>query len=375
MKKQFLVLFYLLSYGLAFSQTPNIDITIHSRVDTTNKEIKEIINLWTNYLTSQPDSIYDNPYWNDAEKKQYKDFDLSRKFIYQFPANQLLNYYKPTILSIEKEGNNYGIRTLFIAEGLEEIYKNSNPWCITKLYAVKENNHWKLKNALPILTENWNKKTVGKITFIYPSQHQFNDTLAKKANEFCNRIAKDFQFPEWKPFDFYITESGDALGQLLNFDFFFTGYTTGMGMTDNGILFSGLGSEWYPHEFIHMIVPDNERHGLIDEGFATWQGGAMGKTFDERTKILAIQIANNNTVTFLDVLNNKWGWQYAANYTTGAIFCKLAYDKGGIIAVKKLLEIPPDNDKLIATICTLFDIDENGLDRFWRAETLKYLKN
>lgn len=375
MKIQVLFLFFLLTNGLAFSQKPIIDMSIHSRVDTSNNEIKEIVALWKNYLTSKPDSIYDNPYWNEVEKKKYKDFDLSRKFIYPSTSRQLLDYYKPTILSIEKEGDKYAIRTLFITEGLEGIYKKSNPWCITKLYAVKESHHWKLMNSLPILTQNWKRKTIGKITFIYPPQHRFNETVAKKANGFCHRIAKKFQFPDWKPFDFYITESGDALGQLLNFDFFFPGYTTGMGMNDSRMLFSGLGSEWYPHEFIHLIVPNRERHEMINEGFATWQGGAMEKTFEERTKILAAQIANNDTLTFLDILNKKWGWQYAAYYTTGALLCNSAYDKGGVEAVKKLLEIPPDNDKLIKTLCMLFDIDKSAFDRFWREETLRYLKN
>jgi len=373
MKFRLLFLFFLLSYNLALGQQATI--TIHARVDTTKKEISDIAALWTNYLNSQPDSIYDNPYWNDAEKKLYRDFDLSRIFIYQLPSKQLLNYYKPTILSIEKERDHYAIRTIFAAEGLEGNYRQSNPWCITKIYAIKENNQWKLKNALPIVTQHWKRKTVGKITFIYPPQHIFNDTLAKNATEFCNRVTKEFQFPEWKPFDFYIAENADELGQLLNFDFFFAGHTTGLGMNANRILLGGFGSEWYPHEFVHLLVPDKERHGLINEGFATWQGGAMEKTFEESANILASQIAIHDTVTFRDILNKQWGWQYAAYYTTGAIFCKLAYDKGGITAVKKLLEIPPDNGKLIDSICTLFGIGQNDLDKFWRTETLRYLKN
>lgn len=372
MKPRLLFFLFPLTYNLALCQ--QIPMTIHARVDTTKKEIREIALLWTNYLNARPDSIYNNPYWNEAEKKLYKDVDLSRIFIYQFSSRQLLNYYKPTILSIEKERDAYAIRTLFAADGLEGTYRKSNPWCITRLYAVKENDKWKLKNALPIITQNWKRTTVGKITFIYPPQHRFNDTLAKKANEFCNRITNDFQFPKWKIFDFYITENGDELGRLLNFDFFFTGHTTGIGMNDNRILLGGFGSEWYPHEFVHLIVPDNERHGLINEGFATWQGGTMEKTFEERANILASQIAINDTVTFADVLHKTWGWQYAAYYTTGAIFCKLAYDKGGIPAVKKLLEIPPDNGKLMESICKVFSIGKNDLDKFWRTETLRYLK-
>ena len=51
---------------------------ISSRVDTTNIEVKEVLELYENYINSQPDSIYDNPYWNSEEKARFKDFDFSR---------------------------------------------------------------------------------------------------------------------------------------------------------------------------------------------------------------------------------------------------------------------------------------------------------
>ncbi len=352
-----------------------IQVEIHSRVDTTKHEIKEIATLWTNYLNSEPDKISDNPSWNEEEKSKYKDFDLSRRLLYQFPSHQLLREYQPKILSIEKEGAHYGIRTMYSADGLEGEYRKSNPWAIQKIYAVRENNQWRLKNSLPIITHNWNRMTIGKITFIYSPDHEFNQELAVKANEFCNQVKDQFQFPDWEPFDYYITQSGDELGRLLNFDFFAAGYTTGIGFNEKRILLSGFGSEYYPHEFIHLIVPQFDRHGLIEEGFATWLGGAMEKTFEERSKILAQQLIQNDTVTFDDVLNQKWGWQYAAYYTTGAIFCHSAYQKGGIKLVNDLLKTPNDSEKLAENLCLIFDIEKQDLDDFWRSETFKFIGN
>jgi hypothetical protein len=351
---------------------PEIVVEMHSRVDTTKQEIKEIFELWSNYLKSQPDQITDNPYWNSEEKKLYQDFDFSSPYLYQFPSQQLLAYYKPKVLSIEKEGGNYGIKTIFAADGLEGAYRKSNPWCITKLYAVEEKGQWKLKNALPIITENWNRKTVGKITFIYPSQHTFQPELAKKANQFCDSVTQEFQFPEWKPFEFYITNSGDELGELLNFDFYFAGYTTGVGMKQKRILLSGLGSEYYPHEFIHMITPQYVRHKMMEEGFATWKGGSAGKSFEESAKVLATEIDSNGSVTFDEVINKKWGWQFSAFYVTGAVLFQAAYEKGGTTLVKQLLEIPEDNEILIKSVCNIFEIERENLDDFWRKEVLKY---
>ncbi|MBL8005551.1 MAG: hypothetical protein JNL36_10690 [Candidatus Kapabacteria bacterium] len=373
------IYFWMISFfictSIVTSQTTSFDVIIHSRIDTSKPEVKAIANLWIDYLNSTPDSLYDNPYWNIEEKEKFKHcdyFDFSIPHLYQFSSSQLLNYFKPTILTIEKEGEAYGIRTIFFADGLEGKYRKSNPWCIVKLYAIQEKGNWKLKNSLPIITKNWEATTLGKITFRYPSSHKFNKKLAQKSVEFCNSITKEFQFPAWNPFDFYITESGDELGKLLNFDFSFGGYTTGIGLKSFGMLLSGFGSEYYPHEFIHMITPTDNRHRMIDEGFATWKGGQGGKSFQESAKILAEEVYKNDTVTFENVLTKKWGWQHAAFYTTGAIICKKVYDKGGVNAVKKLLETPNSNEKLIENISTILEIDSKEIDSFWRTEVLKY---
>lgn len=354
------------------TSVPEIDVTLHSRVDTTNPEVRSVANLWINYIRSKPDSIYDNPYWNSEEKLKYRDFDFSRAFLYQFPSEQLLRYYKPTILAIEKEGELYSIRSLFAADGLEGIYRRSNPWCITKLYATKESGEWKLKNALPVITEKWSREEVGQITFHYPPSHSFDRALAEKANSFCNEIVEEFDFPECEPFEFYITDSGDELGRLFNFEFYFAGYTTGVGRNESRMLLSGIGSEYYPHEFVHMIVPKYERHWMIEEGFATWKGGTMGKTFNEQAAIMANELAKSDSVTFIDVLNKQWGWQYSAFYVSGAVFCKAAYDKGGVAAIKRLLQTPRDNEALSKTIAKMFEIEENQINDFWRKEILKF---
>ena len=132
------LLVFLFAANPTIGQQTKIDVAIHSRVDTSKKEIKEVAGPWANYLNSKPDSLYDNPYWNSHEKLKFRRFDFSMEYMYQFPSSQLLRYYKPTILSIEKEGNNYGIRTIFSADTLPEQYRKSNPWCITKLFAIKE---------------------------------------------------------------------------------------------------------------------------------------------------------------------------------------------------------------------------------------------
>jgi hypothetical protein len=369
------ILLFVLIHSLTYAQQAyEFDLTVHNRVDTTKQEVKEIITLWKNYLASNPDSIYDNPHWNEAEKEKYRDFDFTRQFLYRIPPEKLLNYFKPTVLSVVKKNDAWAIRTLFYADGMKGKARKSNPWCITELYAVEENGTWKLKNALPVITREWEQKKAGEIRYIYPPDHQFNDSLAHKSSAFCQRITKKFHLPAWEPFDFYITNSPEKLGKLLGFDFFFVGYTTGMGWKKERLLFTGKGSEWYPHEFIHLILPNNSRHYMMEEGFATWQGGAKGNTFEENAAILAREFAKADSVPFKDILKRKWGHQYLAYYTTGAIICRKAYQENGVKAVKKLLNVPPNNEKLIKTLSDIFEVDENEMDKLIKEEILSYSK-
>jgi hypothetical protein len=375
---QILILILLLtksSLAIVYGQNKTFQITLHARVDTTKTEVKQIADLWINYLHSTPDSIYNNPYWNSEEKVKFKDFDFSRAYLYPFSSNQILRYYLATILSIEKEGDAYGIRTIFSADGLEGTYRAYNPWCITKLFAVKENNQWKLKNALPIITKNWIQNSVGKINFIYSESHKFNNELAHKSVQFCNSIVKEFQLPDWEPFDFYITSNGDELGKLINFDFFYTGYTTGIGNISNRMLLSGRGVEFYPHEFIHLILPKFDRHQIIEEGFATWKGGQGDYTFEQSASTLANALMKNDTVTFSNVLNYEWGWEVAAFYTSGAILCKAVYDKGGLAMVKSFLSVRNNDEDLLKFISNLFAINQNEINSWWKREVLKYYDN
>jgi len=376
MKKQIIQLTIILFcsfFNFTYAQHGDIDITVHNRVDTTKNKIKEIVALWKNYLNSKPDSIYDNPYWNEAEKEKYKDFDFTRQFVYKLPSDKLLNYYKPTILSIVKKNGGHAIRTLYYAEGLKENYRKSNPWCITEIYAVKENSKWKLKNALPLITNGWINKPVGKINYIYPPGHCFNDTLAQKAMHFCNKVTKKFNLPAWQPFDFYVTSNPDKLGELLGFDFFFVGYTTGMAWKRKRILFSGIGEEFYPHEFMHLILPEANRHKIIEEGMATWQGGANDKTFNENAKILAFEISKNDSITFSKILKQNSGGDVIF-YTTGAIICKKAYKKNGAKAIKKLINTPNDDERLRKSLCDIFDVDKKNLNKFIKKEIFLYLE-
>lgn len=276
MKKHLLITFLLIfsQIGIyAQDQNEKIEVFVSSRVDTSNQDVRQIIELYTNYLNSRPDSIYDNPYWNTAEKELYKDFDLSRGSLFQggIKPGLLFSIFIPFVLSVEPADDKYQIRVLLSRNDTDLKYMGSKVWCIQKLSAIKENDQWVLENLIVYLTEKWEKKTVGFIEYIYPPKFDFSYENANHALEFCQGIINRFNPGYDQPFKFYITNSIDDMGLLENFDYYFVGMTTGK--AGEGKILSAKGNEFYPHEFVHQLLPKNKNQGfVITEGLAVFLG-------------------------------------------------------------------------------------------------------
>jgi hypothetical protein len=183
-----MILFTLVWYSSkAQNDAGRINAMLSSRVDTSSNEVKAIIDLYENYLNSRPDSIYNNPYWNEKEKALYKDFDFSRESLFQggMTPNLLYRVYPPFIMSVELLGEKYQIRILFSSASTDPIYAGSKVWCIQKLNAIKENGSWVLENLIVELTKQWKTSTVGLIEYVYPPGHEFNMKEAKRSASFA----------------------------------------------------------------------------------------------------------------------------------------------------------------------------------------------
>ncbi len=356
-----------------------IDIDVHTRVKQNVKEVASVLEVYKNYLNNRPDSVQaDNPYWCTSDKNKYQDFDFTRGFIYDpIPIDYLrIDYlsklYRFVILSIEKEEDSYAIRTAIIAKDVTQPYmKEQNPWAIIRIYAIKENNNWKLKNAFDFKIKGWKTISESNITYHFPSDIHLKKNEMLKSKLFCDSVSALLQIKTWQPFDYYITSSGDKESELLGFDFAFSAYTTGMAFKPN-ILIGGTGSAFYPHEFTHHVTEEKKiKHKLIKEGLATWLGGSNGETFEQNLHTLSNAIRNNDTLTVDKVIDLTWGWTVNAFYTTGGLFCKLVYEKNGITGLNRLFSIPAnDNVKLKEELMKL--LNTKNLNEVWRKELLKY---
>lgn len=376
-KTTILTLFLLLfSYSQA-QESAELSLSLSNRVDKTNTEVMAVVELYKNYFESKPDSIYDNPYWNKAEKNKYDDFDFSRQSIFQggMDAPALFKYFNPFVMSVEPIGDKYQIRVMFSNNATDEKYVGSKIWCIHKLNAVKENGNWVLENLMVELTEKWNSKTVGHINYIYPPSHSFDEDEAQEAREFCDEIIRRFNPTYNGQFSFYLTNNIDDMGLLENFDYYFVGVTTGKAR--EFMILSAKGNENYPHEFVHKLLPTNENRGkVIDEGLAVFLGTKEDNDkYSKDLSELAVDLEKNSEkINFDSLISQKVRFNgYQTAYPAGAALCELVYMLKGDDGLIKLMKSNTiDFENIIISMSEITNLNRNQIKSEWTKILKKY---
>ena len=106
------IYFFVISIAFLFPAGLNgQQVTANYLPDTSaGSPYMEIMELWENYLGSQPDSLYDNPFWNSEEKAAYEQFDVLAEYFSPstymgFPARVLSISHSPAT-------NHYTIKSM-----------------------------------------------------------------------------------------------------------------------------------------------------------------------------------------------------------------------------------------------------------------------
>ncbi|MBI2967448.1 MAG: hypothetical protein HYY40_06515 [Bacteroidetes bacterium] len=380
-KKQNTLVSFLLGFIIqctGFAQPKLIEVTVTSRVDTTIPEVREIYHLWKNYLNSRPDSLYDNPYWSTKEKNKYMSvnlhFDRSSWIMYQGTnAFQVLQVYKPKVMAIEKEFGKYYIITMYFGENMDPRFQKENPPWITRHYASKEKNEWKLENSIQNVTREWRPYTTKNIMYVCTPLHRYNPDLAAMANAFIDSVVALFHLPLPQSFEYYMAGSPDELCKLYNLDYWLD-FSPAMTHWPLRQLCTSGHTEYNPHEFTHLIFKGT-KHWIISEGLATWLGGSGydGCTsYDDDLKYFANEIRDNVTITFNDIYSRKFHLR-SENYPlyiAGAFIVKLTCDKKGIDGVRELLS--DETEDIYTLIAKYTGIQKEEIDFRLMAEIKKF---
>ena len=365
----------ILLFGLnllhAQENSNNIKLLISSRVDTSFKDVREIIALYEDYYKSRPDSIHNNPYWNKKEKELYDDFDFSRVSIFQngIDAQMLFKYYSPFVMSVEpRVDDKYQIRVLFSSGTTDPKYSGSKVWCIQKLNAFKENGAWVLENMIVELSKHWMSRKIGFIEYVYPSNHTFDSLEAVRGEKFCNEIIERFNPSFNETFKFFVTSNVDDMGKLENFDYSFVGISSGKAR--EGMILTAKGNEHYPHEFVHKLLPPNEKRGyIIEEGLASFLGTKDSEIeYEVLMSKLAKDLSENlGLVNFKSVVSQSIPFNgYQTAYPGGAGICELVYAKCGDKGLIDLLNADTRTfDGIMSTVCSITNLTEGEIEAEW----------
>ena len=372
MKKIFYTIIFLTTY---FAQAQDsLNFIISSRVMwEEDVDKKEVLELYKNYFYSRPDSVYNNPFWNEAEKKQYPHFfDFSSVSIYNGINDDVvrkhLDFY---VLSIEKyDTDKFTIRVLLQWKG--GLQGGSSVWCIHLVSAIKEQGNWRLQNHFVKETANWKKYEYGAIRYHASPDYKIDETVAQQANDFVNEIIQMLDLDKDVQINCYLAQNTDELGRLQGFDYFFTGYATGKMMSD--YIFTTLG-EFHAHEFVHILTIPKEykQHFIVAEGLADFLGTKKQfpeKYFNNIRTLIADIFSYPEDYSIGNLLERKATWKgYRYEYPFGALICEIIYEKKGAAGVKALA-FSNTEENLIEVVSTILEINQDEFEQLF----LNYLK-
>lgn len=352
-------------------------VNIHIADGVSSSKLREeTVGLLTDFLMNylNPSRLI-NLY--DVESREYIHNTFSSYHIWEFLEEDAFITYKPTLLSI------YTMDTDTIAKvsfnNIDSL-GNTNLEAIFNFGLTYSKSELLLKNMVMVNSKGWVHRKVGVIEYIFPDCYNFSEQNANRMIEFNRELSELFKV---EPFDYryYITANEIELQKLRGIDYLVNMYSmnnsTGAAEAANNLIFAGNGSEYYPHELVHLFVRKwigaNSYHLWFDEGLATLLGGSGGMGLDYHLGALA-EYSKNNSIDFSDVLNcrvqisDTTGFMYAV----GGLLCKLAFEKGGIELVKVLFLAGKTDENFYEAIESVLGVKQEDLNQYILLELEPY---
>ncbi len=358
----------------------SIEINLSGRVDTTDVNIKQIYNLFKTYLETRPDSIRINPCWNMAEQSKGLKGNVALFYtpFYNLGADPktIFSIWKPFILSIEpKSKEKYLIRVALIKKEDEP----DKILTIINVNAIYESDKWVLQNTINDVTEGWRNKPYKYLNYFYPSEYLFNEKLAEKSITYCDSIVKILKINSVDNFSYFVCDNTDHMGQLFGYEFYYLNYTTGLTIKWRNEIYSSKNSEFYPHEFMHMLftnLNNDSINYIIEEGLACF----LGELGTEKYTTQILKLANDYlskkpTYTLDNLLNNSTSWNgYQTAYPTGSILAEITYEKSGYEGIRKLIQSNTTVDSdIYKAIRQITKLNKTQLEREFTLRLKKYV--
>ena len=349
-----------------------------------NDDIPQINQLWNKYLLSSPDSLYNNPYWNNKEKEKHKSYDLLRSEGYLGLYNMAkYSDMKNLVLSITPIKNNlYDIHSMYFWEGEEYPYVI----CTTHVLSYKdEEGKFVLSNWLNYYSRNWRTYTKGKITYHYQSCKKNREKI-NKSLAFLSFIEKEYDV-RIEHMDVFISSGWRESQRLKGFGYDI-GETAKSDMTDLGgttdiencIIYSNSEKgEYYQHEMMRLVRSRYiNANSLLTDGLSEYysddcvmRGISFKKHFQSLNDFLEEHLdINLGKFEFIDSGNLT-----ESNYLIGMILVKMIDERCGHNKLIEALETVHTNNELINFINNELYICPEEINTVLRKKIAYYSKN
>lgn len=348
-----LCIFGVISPTVMFSQ----QITVSTQVELTNQRNRDIVTvnqLWTDYLQiSKPDSLYNNPYWNEADKQRYVSYDLLRSEGY-YHLYSLAQYgdLRNLILSVTPMEDGYDIRSMYYWPG-------STPYilAITHAFAKKdETGEFRLYNWLHHYSRDWKSKQAGKITYHYYPEYRFNKAKSRRAAKFLDFLISTFEISV-DHLDVYISRGWSDTEKLKGYEYTVSSTVVndydlgGTTDTDNNIIYSNsTKGEFYEHEMMRLINPFYPNaHRLFLNGLSeyyTEDKMMRGVSIKEHFRRFDEYLDAHPEIDLKELDTFNAGNLAEVNYLLGLVIVDMTIDKGGYELLKEAMKTVNTDDQM-----------------------------
>jgi hypothetical protein len=372
MKSILAIALFWTTMAIVFAQGNHVRVEVSSDVDTSDADIAQIIRLMENYLNSNPDSVYQNPYWVESEQRLYRPFDLvahtGGRSLYEE-----LSQYRIIVFGISM------IDEAYIAETAFFRLQGSDPWQfnLTRVVltgASQDEGRYKLCNALFINTLRWRREEVGSIKFVFPPDQLFDRAIAERMNRFVDSLTTLWQI-QTLPITYYFADDFNTVKMAFGIKYQIPYDLQRPRMvidSSNRFVYSEGLADWDPHELVRIylssLFPD--ANDYFREGYATFVGGYGGHDFSWHIKGLCESLKRNQELdlfAFLD-LSTTMG----AKRFIGGLLCKEAEVQGGLDAIRTLMTYGSGDEDFYRAIRDVFGISSNKLDEFLKAKLVEF---
>lgn len=367
------------------AQEPSPSVSVGFGVDTTITDVRNVVSLVRAYLAKPDTSARTRGLWSRSTEFDRTIGDITAGRVNQgFPATVV------GIIPAVPGDSVYVVRVLYARA---DSARHVAPLALQRLYAVREAGApfaFRLASAFPRVTNRWERRSKGPLTFWYVPGQRPNSARIDRAARFVDSVAKLFNVPAPRHLDVVVGNSMDDVERAIGVDFFpepsGPGQRSG-GLNLGSILLSGNPAigEAYLHEFVHAVLGPTLRagSGLLAEGVATWLGGSRGRTPREMYALLQRYQQSDPTLTFSGLARSGFELDDADRasnllYATGALVANAVYRRAGIAGLREVYQVKGGADALLQAISTALGLsptDSTALDTWWRSEAVRALRD